>query len=562
MGSRSAATRRRAQHLAAFLLCAVLALAGCACLLAGCSSSSSATGTAGSPSPSGSTHPGGTYNFPLDYTPMSLTPFGDQTGGNQVQHQIFEGLVAYATRSDGTLVVAPALAQSWSANADATVWTFKLRRGVRFQAPVGREVTAQDVVADFRYGTDRANHAYVSYMYQPIAGTDADGYAPSGHLGVQALDRYTVRFALKQPFASFPDTLGNPFAWVWPVDYLRRVGRARFEDQPVGTGPFLLSRWVRGQSIDLVRNPDWWDAASGQPYVDRIHFRIFPSVSAELQAFQSGLVDYTWVPQGQVAASRTLPQVRGGSWSAQTAPILALTYLAFNMDDPVLGGKQGLPLRRAMSYLCDRQAMIEASSEGTFRLPTGLVPSILPGWQENMLPQTYDPATAAALYKQAGSPRLRLVAFDAPWFRPAARRLEASCAAAGIALSVRLLSWDDYLAMFTSSGGPPMHLTGWIADYPAADNFLYDVFSSRGSTGSLGTAYSDPAVDRLLAQARSTADPARRLGLNQRAAHEIIADLPVVPLFEFTDYRLTSNRIGGFRENGMSWVDMWELWVR
>ena len=196
----------------------------------------------------------------------------------------------------------PCLAESWSANADATVWTFRLRRGVRFQEPVGREVTAADVVADVRFGADPANGSPSPTCTRSFrARTRTERGAAASRR--QALDRYTVRFTLKQPSPLSRDTLGGASAWVWPVDYLRRVGRARFEDQPVGTGPFVFSRRVRGEYVDLVRNPGWWDAASGRPYLDGVHFQVFQSVTAQLQAFQEGLIDYTWVPQGQVAAS-------------------------------------------------------------------------------------------------------------------------------------------------------------------------------------------------------------------------------------------------------------------
>ena len=226
------------------------------------------------------------------------------------------------------------------------------------------------------------------------------------------LDRYTVRFTLKRSFADFPETLGSIADWVWPVDYLRRVGRERFGQQPSGTGPFMVDRLVRGEYADLVRNPDWWDAASGRPYLDAVHFRVFPSVSAELQAFQKGLVDYTWVPQGQVAASRSLPEVRSGEWTAQTVPLLCMGYFCFRVTDPIMRGEKGLLLRRAINYACDRKKMIAATTDGVFRLPTGYVPSLLPGWQQTDFPLTHDTAKAAALYEQAGSPRLTLVTTD------------------------------------------------------------------------------------------------------------------------------------------------------
>ena len=104
---------------------------------------------------------------------------------------------------DGTLKTVPCLAESWEASADATVWTFHLRRGVMSQAPVSREVTAQDVVADLRHLTDAAHGSPLAYMCMPIAGTDdSSGFAKPGALGVEAVDRFTVRFPLHRAAAA------------------------------------------------------------------------------------------------------------------------------------------------------------------------------------------------------------------------------------------------------------------------------------------------------------------------------------------------------------------------
>ena len=147
----------------------------------------------------------------------------------------------------------------------------------------------------------------------------------------------------------------------------------------MGTGPFVLSRWVRGDHIDLVRNPDWWDGASGRPYLDGVHFQIFQSATAGLLAFQKGLIDYTWAPQGQVAASRSLPQVKSGEWSARNLPRVAMAFVGFDMTDPVLGGAQGLPVRQAIDCAIDRGSLVAAVSDSVDVPQTGLVPPILAG---------------------------------------------------------------------------------------------------------------------------------------------------------------------------------------
>ncbi len=553
---RSAATLWNAAAPLLFAVALSLAAAGC-----GSDPATSGGPADGSPAP----HPGGTYEYPLQSDPQSLLPpHVDDSAETEVGHQVFEGLVAYAARDDGTVVTVPCLAESWSANADASVWTFRLRRGVRFQAPVDREVTAGDVVSALRYLADRRHGSFLAYMYAVIAGTDEEGFAAPEDLGVEALDRYTVRFTLKRPFAVFPDTLGHAAYWVWPVDHLRRVGRSGFEASPVGTGPFVLSRRVRGEYIDLRRNPSWWNASSGQPYLEGVHFRVFESVSAELLAFQKGLIDYTWVPQGQVAASRSLPQVQSGEWEAKVLPVQGAFYVAFDWDDPVVGGDGGSAVREAIDCAVDRASLVAVVGDGVYIPQTGLVPAVFPGWKDEQPAQAYDPQRARVLYEQAGSPPLELTYWDERAVEAGALWLRDACAAAGIPLRLRRLTWEQFgeAVYGGGSGGRQVFFAGWLADYPSDDDFLYPTFFSGQSASSLGTAYTDADVDRLLTLARSTADPARRLDLSRRAANEILADKPVLPLFELAEYRLLSTRLGGFTAPTAQGVDMWRLWVK
>jgi oligopeptide transport system substrate-binding protein len=529
-----------------------------AALVTACGSpSGGASGAATSPKR------GGAFNYPLWSEPVNIALSTNAYNSDEVQvmHQIFEGLVRYEMQPDGLLKTVPCLAESWTRNADATVWTFKLRRGVTFQAPVGREVTAADVVADLTYATDPANQSFTTFMLAGIKGTDKGGYARPGSLGVEALDRYTVRFTLKRPFGEFPTLLGHPVTLVWPVDYLRKVGRKRFMQHPVGTGPFQFARRVPGESIDLVRNPQWWDT-SGGPHVDTLHFVVYGSAQAEMLAFQKGEIDYTWVQQGQVKGSRSLPEVRSGQWMARSNPVLTVIYLAFNMKDPIVGGAAGLRLRQALAYGCDRQAVIDGPGEGVKLMPVGLLPPGIPGWDQVRCPYRYDPVRAAALYKQAGSPTVRLWLWDALWARDVVEVLKAGYAKAGIRFEVETYGYEAFWKNCAEAKGDQFFLSGWMADYPSIDDFLYPLFESRQSPGSICTFYANQRVDALLAKARAAVDERTRLDLYAQAERQIMADLPVIPLYVDDSYSLVSGRVAGFSVTPMGWVDMWRVWVR
>ncbi len=131
------------------LLAALLILSGC--------------GSAGTGGPGASAvdapKTGGTYYFPLHAEPVSIEPLNAQEPeGMQVAHQVFEGLVKWQMNDAGVMVAAPGIAESWQ-TTDAQTWTFTLKKGVTFQPPVGREVTAQDFVDSWNRVTDPKNHS-------------------------------------------------------------------------------------------------------------------------------------------------------------------------------------------------------------------------------------------------------------------------------------------------------------------------------------------------------------------------------------------------------------------
>jgi ABC-type transport system substrate-binding protein len=504
---------------------------------------------------------GGVFNFPYNMEPVHIAPCYCTFGASLVERQIFEGLVRYETQPDGSLKTVPCLAESWKANADATVWTFRLRRGVTFQAPVDREVTAADVVADLAYVAEPANGdnvEWMSYVLADVKGTDDGGNARRAPSGIEALDRYTVRFTLKRPFAEFPTLLAHPVTLIWPADYLRKVGLKRFMQHPVGTGPYQFARREPGKSLDFVRNPQWWDT-SGGPYVDTLHFAVYGSAQAEMLAFQKGEIDYTWVQQGQVRGSQSLPQVKSGQWKARAWPTFSLYYLAFNMKDPVVGGAHGLTLRQALAWGCDRQGVIDGPGEGVSVMPVGLVPPGIPGGGQVRFPYRYDPAKAAEFYRQAGSPTVRLWATDDRRGRDILGILKAGYSEAGIRVDAKAYRWDVLWAKCWEGKAGQCFYAGWAADYPSIDDFLYPLFTSGQG---LFTYVANQTVDALLTKARAAVDEKTRLDLYAQAERLIIADVPMIPLFVDTNYSLLSDRVTGFTVNPMGWVDMWRVWVR
>ena len=546
------------------ILAAVLIVAGL--VLGACGSSSSGGGSA-SPTAASSPVAGGPYNYPLTATPVSIEPVNAQESeGMQVAHQVFEGLAKYVMNDKGEMVAEPSIAESWD-TTDSQTWTFHLKQGVMYSAPVSREVKAQDFVDAWNYVTDPANQSYVSYILAPVEGCDDGGYqtdTKAGLTGVTVVDDYTLQVKLRYPFAEFPQTLGHTVASAWPVEYMKQVGAKAFGQKPIGSGPYMVESWKNNQNVTLVKNPDYWNQAEGGPYLDTINMPIITSSQTVWLEFQKGSLDLSVVPPGQVAASESNPKVKSGEWTAKRWPELAIYFIGLNMTDKTLGTNQDL--RIAIAESTDATNVINIVNEGVSIPAAGYVPVGIPGYLAEQTPYPYNPEDAAAKITALGSvPELNYWYNTDEGHQKIAEVLQAGWQTAGLTVKLSNFEWGtflDKLSKGNKGSGSQMFRMGWIGDYPSMDNFLYPLFQSdQARTGSY-TFYSNSQVDDLLLQARSTQDAQQRYNLYAQAEKIILTDMPAVPLYFYRGYRVSNNRIANFVWNPMGFVDMWTLWVK
>ncbi len=229
-----------------------------------------AIGIASTPRPVRAATPGGTVRYSQTVPAASLDPVKIADGGGiTVLSQVAETLVL----SGGDLTARPVLAESWSPNKDGTVWTFKLRQGVKFHN--GKPVTADAVVATFDRLADPANG---SNALSALTGTLSKG-------GTRKVDDYTVEFHLDAANGNFPYVVStdNYNAVILPADYA-----GDFEQNMVGTGPFKLEKYTAKVGASFVRNPDYW---GGQVMPDRIEASFYSDYQPQILALQGGQID-------------------------------------------------------------------------------------------------------------------------------------------------------------------------------------------------------------------------------------------------------------------------------
>jgi peptide/nickel transport system substrate-binding protein len=212
----------------------------------------------------------------------------NDSGSYQLIFQVAEFLCV--TQPDLTLK--PVLAESWSHNEDGSVWTFKLRRGVKFHD--GRIMRAEDVVASFDRLSDPAGASNALSVFK--------GLLSKG--GTRKVDDYTVAFHLDTPDGNFPYTVSidNYNAVILPANY-----RGAYESDFMGTGPFRLEHYRPREGATFVRNPDYWGPKA---LPDRIEFKFYSDIQPRLLALQSGEVDILdAVPVVMSPALRTNPDI-------------------------------------------------------------------------------------------------------------------------------------------------------------------------------------------------------------------------------------------------------------
>src|SRR5262249_7779048 len=253
----------------------------------------------------------------------------------------------------GTFAIEGDLAESWS-QPDDTTYIFKLRRGVRFhpKPPVnGRELTAEDVV----YSMER---------FRTVSG-NPQAYMLAALDKVEAVDRYTVKFTLKEPFAWFLDILANPVTLaIVARECVEKFGDLKKAEAVVGTGPWMLDSYRPNVGYTLVRNPNYF--LPGLPYIDRIEVFVDEDNGSRIAAFLGGKCDLGWEFPGSinrtdwVQIKEQLKRRRPGLQTLEYPTNVALKVVMRTDRAPF----SDVRVRRAMSHALNRQGLIEAVLEG------------------------------------------------------------------------------------------------------------------------------------------------------------------------------------------------------
>jgi peptide/nickel transport system substrate-binding protein len=287
---------------------------------------------------------GGELIFPVPSEPPSYDAHREQTFG--VIHPIaphYNGLLQVDPTDPTGTKPAPDLAESWTASKDALVYTFKLRKGVKFHD--GSEMTSKDVKA-----------SYDKIIFPPPGiVSDRKGQYEVVEV-VEAPDPYTVRFRLKWPAASFLASVASPWNWIYKADPLAKDPRW-YETHIMGTGPFLFVEHVKGSHWVGKKNPNYWD--KGKPYLDGYRALFISSSSAQVAAVRGERAHIQF--RGFTPADRdTLKGALGDKITVQESAWDCILLVAPNHQKKPFDDKR---VRRALTLALDRYEGSKALSK-------------------------------------------------------------------------------------------------------------------------------------------------------------------------------------------------------
>ncbi|HXD09964.1 MAG TPA: ABC transporter substrate-binding protein, partial [Anaerolineales bacterium] len=305
---------------------------------------------------------------------------------------VFDGLLDY----DSGTTIEPRLAEAMpSISADGTVYTFKLRKGVKFSN--GREFTADDVVYTMTRVLDPKTGSPGAGFFVGIKGAQdfIDGKATTVE-GIKALDANTVEFTLSAPDVTFLNKMAINFSFIVPKEEVEKAGE-NFGHAPVGTGPFVLKEWKSGESLVFERNPNYF--YEGLPYLDSLTIQVGVAPDVALLRLEKGEIQLMGDPPPGADWTRITSDAAWKDRIEKQATVNT-TYIAINTT---MAPFDNLKVRQALNHAIDKQRIVQLLN-GRATVANQILPPLMPGYDPAYTGYEYDPEKAKALLTEAGLP--------------------------------------------------------------------------------------------------------------------------------------------------------------
>lgn len=473
--------------------------------------------------------------------PRGLDPaYVDDGESAKIIVNIYDTLVKY---KQGGTEIEPGLATSWTQSSDGLVWTFKLRRGIKFHDGTPFNAAAVKFSVD-RQLPPLANNdmPYASFTFGPVK-------------KVEVVDDYTVRFILKEPYAPFLSNLAMALAApIVSPTAVKKYGD-NFNQHPVGTGAFIFQKWDKDRQIVLVKNPNYWGQKAR---VDKVVYVTTKENSVRASQLITGEAD---IIDG--IDPNDVKKLESSGMNVIKNPGMNINYMLFLCNKKPFSDVR---VRRAISMAINREEIVKYLYQGYAQVANGPLPSFIPGYAPDLKPLEYNPEQAKKLLAEAGYSNLSFtfITYSNPRpYNPAtgvklAEAVQAELLKIGVKTNIKVYPWKEYKDVLFKGEEGDAGFYGWVGDNGDADNFL-SLLSSKEIDSSLNSAkYANSKVDELLKQGTSTSNLKERVRIYRDLQKIVIEDAPWVFISHAVDLAACKPSVKNFypHPTGVSWMNI------
>jgi len=466
------------------------------------------------------------------------------------EQQILQYLSRPLVDVDARLGLVPGLAERREVSDDGLEYRFFLAPNAVWED--GTPVTSADAI--FTIGK-AADPKTPSPVFKPLF-ADLER--------VEAIDAKSFRARFRRRDAM------HAYAFTLPLLPEKRFAgksflKARENRAPLANGPYRLASWKTQESIELERNPRW----PGTPgNFDRIHFRVVPENAVAYRALVEGRLDETWIDQSLKDRSATDARFAACCRIVEFYN-LDYNYIALNNRSPFFSDSL---VRRAMTMLLDRPAIVRGLYRGSARMISGPWAPDSPAYDASLTPLPFDPPEAARLLEQAGwrdtdgdGTRDRggrelefdlLVSAGSTAGRQINEIFAAELARAGVKARIRTLEWATFVER-VDSGDYEAASLAWAASDANPDPFPYWHSSQFPPAGGNVAFYRNAAADELMEEARGELDPEKRRAIYHRLHRVFRNDPPVVFVVNASQKYAFRTRVRGIVTSPLGLYGFW-----
>jgi peptide/nickel transport system substrate-binding protein len=493
---------------------------------------------------------GGTLKVVEAYEPPGIDPATDFTAaGWAIIKNIYDTLVEFDWKEKK---VVPELAESWTISQDGLRYTFKLRKNIVFSNgnPFNAEVMA--------YSLRRALLMKQSPVYL---------LGPLTPEGIKVIDEYTLELTLTTKCGAFLQLLASPVASA--VDPLTvEANGGVIPGQPnewmnshaMGTGPFMLKEWVKGDRIVLERNPKYWGP---KPYLDRVIIYYRPEPLTRVLMIKGGEVDVAQIDLDRIE------DVIGtkGIVVERIGPTFGVGVIQFNT---VKYPTNDTRIRKAIVHAINYDEIIRTVLKGYGIRFQGPIPKGMPGYDESIEPYQYDPELSKKFLAEAGYPEgkgLPSITFMYPLDFPGgaliAQAIQADLAKVGITLDLLGATRSTFTALtnlpLTDPKRPELRGMFWTPDYFFEDGYTFMVGSDWTI---IRTGYNNTQVRQWTEAAAVELDPTKKFELYSKITKQVKEDAPYIWLVQVEAFVVRRYEVQGLYFDpvltpGFHWQSVW-----